>query len=36
MSIKSYVEATQEALAEEMQRDPSIYIMAEDLRGRGG
>ncbi|WP_349687740.1 alpha-ketoacid dehydrogenase subunit beta [Acidaminococcus sp. DS4831] len=36
MSIKTYNQATQEALAEEMMRDPAVYIMAEDLRGRGG
>ena len=36
MSVKTYKRATCEALAEEMRRDPSVYIMAEDLLGRGG
>lgn len=36
MRIMTYKEATLEALAEEMRRDPSVYVMAEDLHGRGG
>lgn len=36
MSIKTYSQATWEAMKEEMLRDPSIYAMAEDMRGNGG
>lgn len=36
MSIKTYKLATLEALVEEMKRDPSVFLMAEDLHGRGG
>lgn len=36
MSIKTYKQATRDALAEEMNRDPSIYIIAEDLLSCGG
>ncbi|WP_298018629.1 alpha-ketoacid dehydrogenase subunit beta [uncultured Dysosmobacter sp.] len=36
MQKKSYKDATLEALAEEMGRDPSVFVMAEDLHGRGG
>ena len=36
MRIMTYKDATLEALAEEMRRDPSVYVMAEDLHGRGG
>lgn len=36
MSIKTYKQATWEALKEEMLRDPSVYAMAEDIRGTGG
>lgn len=36
MSIKTYKLAMLEAMAEEMRRDPSVYLMAEDLLGRGG
>ena len=36
MSVKTYKQATLEALAEEMCIDPSIYVMAEDLVERGG
>lgn len=36
MKRMTYKDATLEALAEEMKRDPSVYIMAEDLHGRGG
>lgn len=36
MQRKTYKEATLEALAEEIRRDPSVFVMAEDLHGRGG
>ena len=36
MSIKTYKEATWEAMKEEMLRDPSVYAMAEDIIGNGG
>ena len=36
MSIKTYREATFDAMKEEMLRDPSIYAIAEDIRGTGG
>lgn len=36
MSIKTYKQATWEAMKEEMLRDPSVYAMAEDIRGNGG
>lgn len=36
MPVMTYKDATLTALAEEMKRDPSVYIMAEDLHGRGG
>ena len=36
MSIKTYKQATWEAMKEEMLRDPSVYVMAEDIRGNGG
>lgn len=36
MSIKTYREATFDAMKEEMLRDPSIYAIAEDIRGNGG
>jgi len=36
MSIKTYREATWEAMKEEMLRDSSVYAMAEDIRGMGG
>ena len=31
MSIKTYKQATWEAMKEEMLRDPSVYAMAEDI-----
>ena len=34
--IKTYREATWEAMKEEMLRDPTVYAMAEDIRGNGG
>ncbi len=36
MSIKTYINATLEAIVEEMRRDPTVYVMAEDLLGSGG
>ena len=36
MSIKTYKQATWEAMKEEMLRDPSVYAMAEDIIGNGG
>ena len=35
MSIKTYKQATWEAMKEEMLRDPSVYAMAEDIIGNG-
>jgi pyruvate dehydrogenase E1 component beta subunit len=36
MSVKTYKQATWEAMKEEMLRDPSVYAIAEDIRGNGG
>lgn len=36
MSLKTYREATWDAMKEEMLRDHSIYAMAEDILGTGG
>lgn len=36
MSVKTYKQATWEAMKEEMLRDPAVYAMAEDIRGNGG
>ena len=36
MAVKSIIEAVREAMYEEMQRDPSIFIMGEDVGKRGG
>ena len=36
MRMMTYKDATLEALAEEMRRDPTVFVMAEDLLGRGG
>lgn len=36
MAIKSYIEAVTDALAEEMERDESIFILGEDVGVRGG
>ena len=35
MAAMTYVEAARQALAEEMRRDPSVWVLGEDL-GRGG
>ena len=36
MSIKTYKQATWDAMKEEMLRDPTVYAMAEDMIGTGG
>ncbi|PWK05201.1 alpha-ketoacid dehydrogenase subunit beta [Tumebacillus permanentifrigoris] len=36
MAIKSYIEAVTDALADEMERDESIFILGEDVGVRGG
>ena len=36
MSIKTYKQATWEAMKEEMLRDSTVYAIAEDMRGTGG
>ena len=36
MRIMTYKDAALEVLAEEMKRDPAVFVMAEDLHGRGG
>jgi len=36
VAVKSVIEAVREALREEMQRDPSVFIMGEDIGKRGG
>lgn len=36
MPIKSVIEAVREAMYEEMQRDPRVFVMGEDVGKRGG
>lgn len=36
MSIKTYKQATWDAMKEEMLRDPTVYAVAEDMLGTGG
>ena len=36
MSKKSYRQAINEALAQEMRRDPTVIVMGEDNAGRHG
>ena len=36
MAVKNVIEAVREALREEMQRDPKVFIMGEDVGQRGG
>ena len=36
MAVKSVIEAVREAIREEMQRDPSVFVMGEDVGIRGG
>ena len=36
MAVKSVIEAVREAMWEEMQRDPTVFVMGEDVGRRGG
>ena len=36
MADKSVIEAVREAIREEMQRDPTVFVMGEDVGARGG
>ena len=36
MTVKSVIEAVREAMFEEMQRDPGVFLMGEDVGKRGG
>ena len=36
MTVKNVIEAVREALLEEMQRDPDVFVMGEDVGKRGG
>ena len=36
MAVKNVIEAVREALREEMQRDPKVFVMGEDVGKRGG
>jgi 2-oxoisovalerate dehydrogenase E1 component beta subunit len=36
VAVKSVIEAVREAIREEMQRDPSVFVMGEDVGARGG
>ena len=36
MAVKSVIEAVREAIREEMERDPSVFVMGEDVGIRGG
>ncbi len=36
MAVKSVIEAVREAIREEMQRDPAVFVMGEDVGARGG
>lgn len=36
MSIKTYAQAIKDVLAEEMSRDPDVFIMGEDVAEQGG
>ena len=36
MAVKSVIEAVREAIREEMQRDPGVFVMGEDVGIRGG
>jgi 2-oxoisovalerate dehydrogenase E1 component beta subunit len=36
VAVKSVIEAVREAIREEMQRDPSVFVMGEDVGIRGG
>lgn len=36
MPVKSVIEAVREAIREEMERDPSVFVLGEDVAQRGG
>ena len=36
MTVKSVIEAVREAIAEEMKRDPKVFVIGEDVGVRGG
>jgi acetoin:2,6-dichlorophenolindophenol oxidoreductase subunit beta len=36
MSIKTYAQAIKDVLAEEMRRDPAVFVMGEDIAEQGG
>ncbi len=36
MAVKSVIEAVREAIREEMERDPSVFVLGEDVAQRGG
>lgn len=36
MAVKSVIEAVREAIREEMQRDPRVFVLGEDVGRRGG
>lgn len=36
MAMKSVIDAVREAMYEEMKRDPRVFLMGEDVGGRGG
>ena len=36
MTVKNVIEAVREALLEEMQRDPDVFVLGEDVGKRGG
>ena len=36
MAVKSVIEAVREAIREEMERDPSVFVLGEDVALRGG
>jgi len=36
MTVKLYIEAIHDALAQEMRRDPSVFVLGEDVGVRGG
>ena len=36
MTVKSVIEAVREAIAEEMERDPKVFVIGEDVGLRGG
>jgi len=36
LAVKSVIEAVREAIREEMERDPSVFVLGEDVAQRGG